>query len=476
MGYVSICTTNGRIYHKFINEDGERKVENVAFKPQVFVPYEHGTFRSYVTNIPLQAKKFENCYEFFAYKKQNKYSEEKYGWIDPEYQFLYQTYKAGGFKTLDTTVTTKNLRYLFIDLEVLIEDGGEIGVLENDSCYPISTIAAYDSYYNQRFVFGYKDYTGDGDFRYVKADDELDMLKKFMHLWKSADYPDMVIGWNSHQFDIPYLCNRLAKLDQRLYRELSPIQYVSSKVIKDKDMFNKEFLIFDIAGVQCVDLMSVYKKFETDPIVSYSLDVVSEKELKQNKLDYEGSLLKLYENDFNRYCDYNMIDVDLVVAINKKKKLLELVVEVSYNCMIMFNQVTLPTAQWNYKTTFECLLPNKIVPNLFNSNHLRSFKGGDVKETIPGLHKWVQSIDVGGMYPNGGIRSQNAGPETILDGPGENAVRSPSGHYFSKDTTSYFSQMITKLVDERSRYKKEMKQKEKRLEELLLKKKQLTET
>lgn len=467
MSYISIAQTRGKIYHKFIDSSGKRTARIEYFRPRVWKENQHGFWKSYITNKLLKEERFDNCYDFMRYRRDNRDSTEKYGWIDPEYQFLYEHYIEQR-KELNAEIVIQNARYFYFDIEVLVDPGDTPDPLTNDAKYPISTIAVYDSYFGERYVFGYKDYNGNGDFRYVKCNDEIHLLKCFLHLWTSGDYPDMVIGWNSTKFDIPYLCHRLNKLDPNLMNELSPISYVSSRVRKGgEDNFFKDYMTYEIHGVKCVDLQAIYKKFVVDPVYSYSLETISEVELDQHKVHYEGTLNVLYEEDFDTYVEYNMQDVDLMVSINNKKKLIDLIIDLCYECKIQFDLATTPTQWWNYKMSFDYLLPNHFVPNLYNANnHGGEFEGAEVYDTIVGLHEWVVGVDAEAMYPTG-IRCQNIGPETLIEGEPEEGVEyttSPSGIKFRKDKQSFFSQSICELIDKRRGYKKVKFESEKELE------------
>ena len=450
--YINVTRDGNQLVHKYIDDNGNRLYDRVDFQPKLYLPdYRNpdSKFRSRNRNIPLKEKVYDSITEF--YSASNKYKDlggyGVYGNIAPTYQFLAQQYPE------QIDFQYKHMRVFYFDIETAFDVG--IFPSPDEAKYPVLTISIYDSLENIYTIIGTKEYTRplDDNEVYIKCHDEKELLETFLDVWKYNDYPDLVVGWNSEQFDIPYIVNRMKKVIPQQYRDLSPIRKIITR--KRKGKYDKEYVHATIEGINHIDMMKYYEKFPPRAKVSFSLDFIANDEIGFQKIKYDGNLMDLYEQDFNKYCHYNKVDVELMVKINDKIKLLELVMTIAYLARVNPEDTYSPVKTWD-AMTYNYLLPKNIMIEPKGSHEKEKYDGAFVMEPVPGLYKWVVSADVNSMYPNL-IRSLNLGPETILEEDNGNCTVSASGHFFDKTKQSVYSEMVTHIYDKRKDTKKVLK-------------------
>jgi DNA polymerase elongation subunit (family B) len=311
-------------------------------------------------------------------------------------------------------------RTLFIDIEVDISTGYPT---PEEAQNPITSIAIYDQAGDQRSVFildkeGVVEDQDASSYRIFAFDNEADLLTKFLHCYYEIQ-PTIITGWNIDFFDIPYIYNRIEiVLGTRQARTLSPIKDV---------IWLKHRNRYRIAGVASLDYMALYKNFTYSEESSYSLEAISRKELGKGKIQYDGNLDTLMKDDIQKYIDYNMNDVDLVVEIDDKMKLLDLARGICHKGHVPYEDVYFSTryldgASLVYLKRLGIVAPNK--PERDNSDH--ELLGAYVKAPNPGRYKWVYDLDLTSLYPSI-IMTLNISPEmkvTKLDGfNGQNFVK-----------------------------------------------------
>jgi DNA polymerase elongation subunit (family B) len=226
----------------------------------------------------------------------------------------------------------------------------------------------------------------------------------------SESSPNILTGWNIEFFDIPYLCNRICKiLGDDSVRQLSPWNIVNSR---EFNRLNRTELIFEIIGVSVLDYLDLYKKFTYTAQESYKLDHIAKVELGKEKLSYDEytSFKEFYKNDWKKFVDYNVVDVELVDQLEDKMRLIELILTMAYDAKCNYVDVFSAVRTW------DCILWN----HLYNKNiivHQREGKpsrqivGAYVQEPVPGKYDWVVSFDATSLYPSI-IMQYNLSPET----------------------------------------------------------------
>ena len=237
---------------------------------------------------------------------------------------------------------------------------------------------------------------------------EEELLDAFLTDYESIR-PTILTGWNIDYFDVPYLYNRIKNVfDDKTAKRLSPIGKIG---------FNKLSQRYFIAGVSCLDMMKLYKNFTFGERSSYSLDAIGKLELKEGKVQYTGTLDKLYAEDKEKFIDYNVHDVRLVKMIDDKMKLILLAKGICHKGHVALEDVYfssrfLDGAILTYlKRKGKIVVPNKPERADDSSYGEVGFSGAYVKEPIPGLYKWITDYDFKSMYP-ALIRTLNISPET----------------------------------------------------------------
>ena len=252
----------------------------------------------------------------------------------------------------------------------------------------------------------------------IPCDNEFDLLSRFISLWIDAD-PTIVSGWNSEFFDMPYLYHRICKvLGDDQAKKLSPLGIVSVQ-----DFFNKKSQtsesVINIAGVNHLDYMLLHKKFIMKQESSYKLGDIGERYVKLGKIEYEGSLDKLFKEDVNKFIEYNLRDVEILIELDKKLQFIDLTINICHLCHTPYENIYYSTALnegaiLTYLKRKDIVSPNK--PTTYNpllKEANEEYAGGYLKDPEPGLYEWVSDLDFTSLYPSI-IRNLNMGIETLI--------------------------------------------------------------
>ena len=280
----------------------------------------------------------------------------------------------------------------------------------------ITSIAGHDSVTNDYFVYvvnqGEKiDKTIKGA-KVESFDTEEGLLSAFMTKWREIN-PTIVTGWNIDYFDVTYLYNRYKLLfGQQFANQLSPIGKVS---------YNKYRSRYIIGGVSCLDYLALYKCYNFTELPNYRLDTVATIELGRGKIEYEGNLDQLFRDDIEKFIEYNLVDVELVVDLDKKLQFIDLARAICHTGHVfyedfLFSSKWLEGAILTFLRRSGRVAPNKPrrkPRNEDGSDGEGKFTGAYVKEPKPGLYKWVYDLDLTSLYPSI-IMSINISPETKI--------------------------------------------------------------
>jgi DNA polymerase elongation subunit (family B) len=242
-------------------------------------------------------------------------------------------------------------------------------------------------------------------------DREEDLLGTFLDL---IDDADILSGWNSEGFDIPYTVMRISKV---LSRDDTRRFCLWNQLPKQRtfERFGAENLTFDLIGRVHMDYMQLYRKYTYEERHSYSLDAIAEYELDERKTQYEGTLDQLYNKDFHKFIEYNRQDTLLIAKFDKKLRFLDLANELAHD-----NTVLLQTTMGAVAVTEQAIINEAhqlglIVPNRANRDEQGDTQAAGAYVAYPkkGMHDWVGAIDINSLYPSA-IRALNMGPETIV--------------------------------------------------------------
>lgn len=415
--YTCVNRLGNNILYCGYDSKGNRIKERVKFKPECFVSTNDPDSEwKAIDGRSVKRIEFETLSEMKDYTETYKDVEnfKIYGDINPVAQFITKQFP-------NQIEFEKEYMHIFnFDVEVASDDGFPAPERADKE---VQSIAAKSSRKPKTFhVWGVGEYDpsiddnipADMKVRYVRCKDEIELLMKFIQFWKS-DYPDVVTGWFSDIFDIPYIVNRIKNvLGEEHVRDLSPWGKVSYRQVKLG--FNKTSDAYDIFGIQQVDYLQLFKKFgfSFGQQESYKLDHIAWVVLEEKKLSYEeyGSLTSLHDNNHQKFIEYNIKDVNLVDRIDVATGLLELAMVIAYKGGVNFVDTFGTTGIWD-SFIYRYLHTQKIAIPPNERKMSRSFAGGHVKAPKIGMSEDVVSFDLNSLYPSIMVQ-YNMSPETIV--------------------------------------------------------------
>lgn len=340
----------------------------------------------------------------------------------------------------DSDEPSKGHRVLIFDIETSTENGFP-NIEKADA--EITAISLYDKLADQYHAMildkerKIKD-EDRGNIFIRSYDNEESLLKAFLNKWEEIQ-PTIVSGWNIDYFDIPFIYNRLrVVLGDEHAKRLSPI------AICYMNKFNKKMVI---AGVSCLDYILLYKKFIGKNRPSYALGEIGKLEVKIGKISYKGSLNNLYKEDIQKYIDYNLNDVIIVVALDNKYKYIELAREICHVGHVPYEWFHMSSRYLEGAILMDLRRTGLVAPNkpINGAEELEQkdadgeegFEGAYVKRPIPGRYDWLYDLDLASEYPNIVI-TLNISPETKV-GKVNSVKLSPEGivYYTQKLKNEY---------------------------------------
>jgi DNA polymerase elongation subunit (family B) len=239
--------------------------------------------------------------------------------------------------------------------------------------------------------------------------DEKELLKTFIDLIQDAD---VLSGWNSEGYDIPYTINRTTKLlskddtrDYCLWNQLPrPREYEKYGVSRQT---------YDLVGRIHVDYMNLYRKYTYEERHSYSLNAIGEYEEIGSKTPYEGSLDALYNHDFQKFLEYNRQDVLLIAKLDEKLKFMDLSNQLAHENTVLIQTTMGAVAVTEQAIINEAHAQGLVVPNRKDHGGNTQAAGAYVAYPKKGMHRYIGAIDINSLYPSA-IRALNMGPESIV--------------------------------------------------------------
>lgn len=246
----------------------------------------------------------------------------------------------------------------------------------------------------------------------IPFQDERNLLLKFLELYEGIR-PDILTGWNSDYFDTPYLYNRLKKvLGKKYANRLSPIGECFWSPYRQRYFF---------AGVSCLDYMGLYKNYNYTELPNYRLDTVGKMEIGRGKIEYDGNLDDLFEKNIEKFIEYNLVDVEILVELDKKLQFIDLcrgichVGHVPYEDFV-YSSKWLEGALLTYLKRRNLVAPNKPADKDENMEKVKNsgkstFLGAYVKDPLVGKYEWIYDLDLTSLYPSI-IMTLNISPET----------------------------------------------------------------
>ena len=450
-------------------ENGRHFATREKFYPTLFVPSNKKTkYKTlegdYVESI--EPGTVRDCREFI--KKYDGVENFKiYGNERYIYQYISEMYPEEEVK-FDTT----KIKISTIDIEVKTENG-----------FPDVESAA-----EEVLLITVQDYTtkqirtwGQGPFNnkqenviYKGFRTEYELLNDFISWWMiETNTPEVVTGWNSELYDMPYLVRRIDRiLGEKLMKRLSPWGLVTER---ETIIMGRKHISYDVGGVTQLDYLNLYKKFTYKAQESYRLDYIASVELGQKKLDHSefDTFKDFYTKGWQKFVEYNIIDVELVDRMEDKMKLIELAITMAYDAKVNYNDVFYQVRMWDAIIYNYLKKRNIVIPPKERSDKDAKYAGAYVKQPVPGKYDWVVSFDLNSLYPHL-IMQYNISPETLRE------TRHPSvtvdkilnqeltfelykdsavcanGAMYRKDVRGFLPELMEKIYKDRTIYKKKM--------------------
>ena len=380
-------------------------------------------------------------------------------------RFLYQHINQK-FPT-DIDYNMSMMKIYTIDIEVACENGfpDVQASAEEMLCLTIK-----DFNTKKVVTWGTREFTPPEGVEYRVFWTEQEMLQDF-HKWWTENTPDIITGWNNNLYDIPYICRRMERvLGEKWKKSLSPWNRV---IDREFIVQGRKQIAYDICGVSILDYLDLYRKFTYTNQESYRLDHIAMVELDDKKLDHSEyeNFKDFYTSDWQRFVEYNIHDVDLVDKLEDKMKLIELAVTMAYDAKVNFEDVYSQVRMWDTLIYNDLKKRNIVVPPRQSTKKDEKYAGAYVKEPKPGMYDWVVSFDLNSLYPHL-IMQYNISPETLVDErhptvtvdkllnqevdiEGDYAVCA-NGAQYRRDIHGFLPEIMQRIYDERTIYKKRM--------------------
>lgn len=387
------------------DKNGERIKVETTFEPYFYIESNKGEAIS-IYGTKLQKKTFRSQYDRFKYIKDTNLK-RVFENLPATQQYLVDTF----WKDNETPEFSQHpIKVMFLDIEVYAPDDFPHA---NQAAAPVNVITIFDSLSRKYYTWGIKDFTPtDPDVKYIKCTSEKDIFIKFIEYFQS-DYPDILTGWNSEFFDIPYIINRCTKiLGEEYTKRLSPANNVYSRSIKGQ--FGIEQIRWYIDGVSLIDYLDVYKRFTPGVRESYKLASIAETELGEGKVDFGTmNLATLADTDWKTFIEYNIQDVRLLTKLEDKLKYSELIRMLAYVGLTSFEAAMGSLSVINGATAVRARYRNQKIPSFIRDEEEGKNPGAYVGEPLSGFQQNIISFDANSLYPNVMI-SLNMSPETKI--------------------------------------------------------------
>ena len=359
----------------------------------------------------------------------------------------YQKFLVEKYGTNDEPSTTH--REVFFDIETEMGDALTEDYIKS-APKKVTSIAWYDKQIDKWaiVILDSKDqlkHTKAKNKEIIPCRTEEELLAKFLEKFREID-PDIIIGWNSDYFDIPYLYDRMCNvLGEDFARHLSPIGYV-----RETPWFKDQYI--QICGVESLDYMRLHKKFSWADEPSMRLDAIGEKYAGVKKIEYEGNLDRLFETDIQTFVKYNFRDVEILKKLDEKLDYLTLVKNLSHKGKHNYSEVYANTKTQDGAIS-AYLLSKNIVPPAKDRNPLskKNYAGGYLFCPKAGIYKYVFDLDLTSLYPSI-IMTVNIGKETMVGRIIDSDDRNNRLGYNDLKTKDYAEELIVEN-NKRSRVK-----------------------
>ncbi|MAG49378.1 DNA polymerase, partial [Candidatus Woesearchaeota archaeon] len=371
----------------------------------------------------------------------------------------------------DVEWSKDKIKIFTLDIETTCENG--FPDVENPQ-EQLLCITVKNQSNKQILTWGVGDFKTDReDVTYVKCKTESHLIMEFMKFWMK-NYPDVITGWNTKFFDLPYLMNRIKMIaGDKVINKMSPWHLVRREEIT---VMGRPQTVYTLYGTVMLDYFDLYKWFIPTKQESYKLDYIGQVELGEGKDDSPYDTFKdWYTNDFQSFVDYNIQDVEIVDKLEDKLGLIELALTIAYESKVNYDDIFSQVRVWDTLIANHLMSKKICVPPREDHVKESKYEGAYVKEPLEGMHKWVVSFDINSLYPHIivqynispekilGVKSQGISVNNLLYGKAklgylktEGACIAPNGATFKNDNQGFLPEMIETMYKERVIYKKRM--------------------
>ena len=463
--YTNVAVVNDTILYRGF-DGGERVERREEFKPTLYVPSKNETeYKTLEGNCvePVKLGSIKDAKEFVqTYEDVGNFT--IYGNTKYLYQYILDKYP----KEVDYDFTKLNI--MSLDIETTSENGFPS---VEEAREEILCITVKDFTSKKIITWGCGEFENSrDDVHYIYCQNERELLTKFQEYWVQKT-PDVVTGWNVKFFDMPFICRRMDRvLSMKHMRALSPWNSIRERELHVR---GQKKIYYDIIGVSTLDYYDLYQKFTYTNQESYRLDHIAFVELGQQKLDHSEfeNFQDFYRNNWQKFIEYNIHDVELVDMLEDKMKLIELAVTMAYDAKVNFEDVFFQVRMWDSIIYDALTQENIVIPPKTESTKDQQYAGAYVKEPTPGVYDWVVNFDLNSLYPHL-IMQYNISPETLLDdrvsginvdkllnreidtSTLEGVTICPNGTLFTTEKQGFLPKLMEKIYTERTIYKKKM--------------------
>ena len=446
--------------------DGKEYRERIDFSPTLYAITQDETGFKNLHGQNLKPIQFDSISKARDFKRNyNTENAPIYGMDRYHYQYISDEFPQ------EVEFSKDAIKIFTLDIECTAENGFP------DVDNPVEEllcITVKNQSNKQIITWGTGDFvTERTDVTYIRCKSEKHLIMEFMKFWMK-NYPDVITGWNTKFFDLPYLINRIIRLtDEKVVKRFSPWNLVEQEQLHVQ---GRQQTVFSLYGIVMLDYLDLYRKFIPVRQESYKLDYIGKVELNEGKdeMPYE-TFREWYTNDFQSFVDYNIQDVEIVDKLEDKLKLIELILTMAYEAKINYDDVFSQVRFWDTLIYNWLRKDNIVIPPKEENVKEEKYDGAYVKDPIIGLHKWIVSFDINSLYPHLiiqynispekiiGVKSNGISVNNLLYGQAklghlktEGATVTPNGAMFKTDSAGFLPKLLGKMYNDRVVYKNKM--------------------
>ena len=460
--YKNVIEHRGKLLVRGIHEGKEYK-ERLDFSPTLYATSQEDSKFKTLQGQTLKPIQFPSIAKAREFKKSyDTGNSPLYGMDRYQYQYIANEYPE------DMVFDKEQIKIFTLDIECTAENG--FPDIDN-ATEELLAITVKNQSNKQIITWGTGEFKTDRtDVTYIKCKNEKSLIMEFMKFW-IKNYPDVITGWNTKFFDIPYLFNRIRNIvDEKVLKKFSPWNLVERETIIVRGRPQTHYKIF---GISMLDYLDLYQKFIPAKQESYKLDYIGKVELGLPKDDNPyDTFREWYTKDYQSFIDYNIKDVEIVDQLEDKLKLIELVLTMAYEAKVNYTDVFSQVRMWDMLIYNYLKKDNVMIPPKEDNIKDDKYEGAYVKDPITGMHNWIVSFDINSLYPHL-IMQYNISPEKIIGVEpsgisvdklldhatplthlkAEGACITPNGAKFKIDSPGFLPRLMESMYNDRVKFK-----------------------